>query len=199
MSVGDREQTSTKRPKGYLCWQMVCWMKGLMNHPILKVATDVRLLRTHTRERDSIKVERNSGKREYAIVIREFCKERKSFTKRTDARRSNTTIKTPTPNASMRQGENLHQAAQGLPPLENGLVGEGRNEPPNSQGCNQCVIIMHTEGGEAGLKWNKIHANKNMPLLLGNEVRKDKASIKEPRRGAQTPQSRHRHQMLVGY
>ena len=54
-------------------------------------------------------------------------------------RRSNTTIKTPTPDASMRQRENLHQAAQGLPPLEKGLVAEGPNEAPNSQGCNQHV------------------------------------------------------------
>ena len=148
MSVGDREQTSTKRPKGYLCWQMVCWMKGLMNHPILKVATDVRLLRTHTRETDSIKVERNSGKREYAIVIREFCKKRKSFTKRTDARRSNTTIKTPTTDVSRRRGANLHQSSPGLPPLENCLVHEGLNKPPNSQRCNQCGIITRTHKGE---------------------------------------------------
>jgi hypothetical protein len=36
----------------------------------------------------------------------------------------------------------------GLPPLPNGLVGEGINEPPNSQGCNQCGIITHTHKRE---------------------------------------------------
>jgi hypothetical protein len=55
---------------------------------------------------------------------------------------------TLTPDVSKRPGENLHQATQGLPPLENGLVGEGLNEPPNSQGCNQCGIITHTHKGE---------------------------------------------------
>jgi hypothetical protein len=42
----------------------------------------------------------------------------------------------PTPNVSMRPGENLHQATKGMPPMENGLVCEGINEPPNSQCCN---------------------------------------------------------------
>jgi hypothetical protein len=45
--------------------------------------------------------------------------------------------------------QNLHQAAPRLPPLENSLVGEGLNEPPNSQRCNQCGIIMHTHKGES--------------------------------------------------
>jgi hypothetical protein len=40
-----------------------------------------------------------------------------------------------------------------MPLLENRLVGEGLHEPPNSQGCNQCGIITHTQGGEAILKW----------------------------------------------
>jgi hypothetical protein len=39
--LGDWEKTSTKRPHGYLHWQMVWWVKGLMNHPILMVATNV--------------------------------------------------------------------------------------------------------------------------------------------------------------
>jgi hypothetical protein len=34
------------------------------------------------------------------------------------------------------------------PPLVVGLVGEGLNEPHNSQGWNQCGIIMHTQRGE---------------------------------------------------
>jgi hypothetical protein len=85
-----------------------------------------------------------------------------------------------------------------MPLLENRLVGEGLHEPPNSQGCHQCGIITHTQGGEAILKWKGIHADWNMPLLLGNAVRKDKASQREPRHEGQTPQSRHRHQMLVG-
>ena len=41
---------------------------------------------------------------------------------------------------------------QGLPPLANGLVGEGLNEPPNSQGCNQRrIIITHTYDGEGSI------------------------------------------------
>jgi hypothetical protein len=50
-----------------------------MNHPILNVATSVGLLRTHTRARGSIKVERHSRKREYATVIKVCSKERQSF------------------------------------------------------------------------------------------------------------------------
>jgi hypothetical protein len=68
MLVGDRQQTSTKSPKGYLHWQMVWWMKGLMNHPILKAATDVGLLRTHTRGSVIIKVEWISCRQKYATV-----------------------------------------------------------------------------------------------------------------------------------
>jgi hypothetical protein len=55
----------------------------------------------------------------------------------------------------------------------------------------------HIQVGEAILKWNGIHANMNMPLLLGNAVRKGKASQREPRHGVQTSQSPHRNQMLV--
>jgi hypothetical protein len=33
----------------------------------------------------------------------------------------------------------------------------------------------HTQGGHVVLKWNEIHAKGNMPLLLGNAVRKGKA------------------------
>jgi hypothetical protein len=77
MLVGDREQTSTNRPQDCLRWKIVWCVKGLMNHPILNVATNVGLL--------------------------------------------------------------------------------------------------HTQGREAVLNWNDIHANGNMPPLLGNAVRKDKA------------------------
>jgi hypothetical protein len=100
------------------------------------------------RGRDSINIERNSHRREYATIIRECSKERQRFTKETEALGSNTTITTPTLDVSRRSGANLHQATQGLPPLENGLVGEGLKEPPDSQGCNQCGIIMHTPKGE---------------------------------------------------
>jgi hypothetical protein len=79
MLVGDREQTPTRRPHGCLPSQMIWWVKGLMNHPILGDGTNVELLCTHTRGRGSIKVERHSRKREYAIVIRECNKERQSF------------------------------------------------------------------------------------------------------------------------
>ena len=95
-------------------WKMVWWVKGLMNHPILNVATNVGLLR--------IKVERHSCKHEYATVIKECSKERQSFKMGTLAQGWNTIITTPTPDVSRRPGENHHQAIQGMPPLENGLV-----------------------------------------------------------------------------
>jgi len=60
------------------------------------------------------------------------------------------------------------KAAQGMPPLANGSVGEGLNEPPNSQGLNHVGLLhMHTKGGEKVLMWNKIQSNGNMPLVLG--------------------------------
>jgi hypothetical protein len=66
-------------------------------------------------------------------------------------------------------------------------VGEGLNEPPNSQGCNQCGIITHKEGGETVLTWNEIHTDGNTPLLLGNAIKKGKASQRKPRHWGQTP------------
>jgi len=148
MLAGDLEKTSTKWPKDFLYWKMVWWVKGLMNNPILKAATNVVLLRTHERGRGNIRVERKSRRQEYSIVIRECTNKRQRFTKGTEARGSNTRITTPTPDVSRRPGENLHQVAQGMPPYPNGLVGEGLNEPPNSQGCNQCGIITHTHEQE---------------------------------------------------
>jgi hypothetical protein len=56
----------------------------------------------------------------------------------------------------------------------------------------------HTQGGEAVLKWNDIHENGNMPLSLGNAIRKGKASELKPWHRGETPQTRHQHQMLVG-
>jgi len=113
-------------------------------------------------------VEQNSLRREYAIVMRgNAVRARKSFTKRIEAWRSKTTITTSTPDVSRIPGANLHRASQGLPPLANGLVGEGLNEQPNSQSCKQCGIIIYTQGGEAVLMLNEIHSNENMPLLLG--------------------------------
>jgi hypothetical protein len=79
MLVGDREKTSTNRPQDCLRWKFVWCMKGLTNHPILNVATTVGLLRTNTRERDNIKLERHSRKREHATFIRECRKERQSL------------------------------------------------------------------------------------------------------------------------
>jgi hypothetical protein len=74
------------------------------------------------------------------------------------------------------------------------LVGEGINKPPNSQGLQPIWDYnAHTQGGEVVLKWNKIHTEQNMPLLLGNAVTNDKASQREPRHKGKTPQSRHRH------
>jgi hypothetical protein len=45
----------------------------------------------------------------------------------------------------------------------------------------------HTQGGEAILKWNDIHANANMPLLLGNGVKKRKASKSKHWHMVETP------------
>jgi hypothetical protein len=101
MLLGDQEQTPTRRPHGCLRWQMIWWVKGLMNHPILSDGTNVELLCT-------------------------------------------------------------------------------------------------TQGGEAVLKSNDIHANGNMPLSLANAIRKGKASESKPWHRGETPQSRHQHQMLVG-
>jgi hypothetical protein len=56
----------------------------------------------------------------------------------------------------------------------------------------------HTKGGEAVLKRNDIHVNVNMPLSLGNEIRKGKASKLKPWHRGEKPQTRHQHQMLVG-
>jgi len=89
---------------------------------------------THTKRRGRINVEQNSLKRKYAITIRgNVVRERKCYTKGTEARFSSNTITTPTPDVSRRPGENLHQVSQALPPFANGLVGEGLNKPPNSQ------------------------------------------------------------------
>ena len=68
MLVGDRERTSTKRSKGCLHRQIVWCVKGLMNHTIHEAATNVELLRTHTRGSVIIKVEWISSRRKYAIV-----------------------------------------------------------------------------------------------------------------------------------
>jgi hypothetical protein len=149
MLVGEWQQTSTKRPKGYLHGQMVWCVKCLMNHRFLKATTNVELLRTQTRGRGSIKVEWISRKREYSIVSKEYNKERKSFTKGTDAWGSNTTIMTATPNVTRNSRPNLHKPTPRLPPLVVGLVGEGLNEPLNSQGWIKCGIITHTQNGES--------------------------------------------------
>jgi len=63
----------------------------------------------------------------------------------TGVKHHNTTM---TSYVSRRPGANLYQAAEGLPPLANGLVDERLNEPSNSQGCNQCETIKHTQKEE---------------------------------------------------
>jgi hypothetical protein len=107
-----------------------------MNHPILKAATNVGLLRTHPRGRGSIKIERSSRKREYATLIWECNNERQSFIKGNEAWGSKTKITKLTPNVRRRPKEIIHQATLGLPLLANGLVGKVLNEPLNSQGRN---------------------------------------------------------------
>jgi hypothetical protein len=53
---------------------------------------------------------------------------------------------------------------------------KGLNEPPNSHTLQSMWdYYAHTQGGEAVLNWNDIQANGNMPPLLGNAIRKDKA------------------------
>jgi hypothetical protein len=59
-------------------------------------------------------------------------------------------------------------------------------------------FYAHTKGGQVVLKSNGVHANENMPLLFGNAITKDKSSQRERRNAGQKPQSRNRHQMLVG-
>jgi hypothetical protein len=56
----------------------------------------------------------------------------------------------------------------------------------------------HTQGEKAVLNWDDIDANGNMPLSLGNEIRKGKASELKPWHSGETPQTRHQHHMLVG-
>jgi hypothetical protein len=137
-----------------------------MNHPILKAAANVDYYAHTQRGEASIKVEQNSHRREYATVIRECSKERKSFIKGTEARWSNTTITTPTPYVSRRPRENLHEAAQGMPPLENCFVGEGLNEPPNSQGCSQCGLLrMHTRGRDSNKVEQNYHGCENATII----------------------------------
>jgi hypothetical protein len=119
-----------------------------MNHPILKVGTNVGLLRTDKRGRGSIKVEWSSRRQEYATLIWECNNHRQIFTKGKEPWGLKTTITTSKPNVSRRPGANPHQAAPRLPLFANDLVGEGLNEPSNSQCCNQCGIIMHTHKGQ---------------------------------------------------
>jgi hypothetical protein len=60
-----------------------------------------------------------------------------------------------------------------LPLLENCLVHEGLNEQPYSQRLQPMWYYnAHTQGGQAVLNSNDIQVNGNMPLLLGNAVRK---------------------------
>ena len=121
--------------------------KGLMNHPILKAATNVRLLRTHPRGRGSIKIEQGLRRQEYATLFWECNNERQSFIKGTGAWASNTTIKTPTTDVSRRLGEILHQVAQGIPPLENGWSVKGlMNHPILKAATNVGLLCTHKQG-----------------------------------------------------
>jgi hypothetical protein len=66
---------------------------------------------------------------------------------------------------------------------------KGLMNHPILKAATNVDYYAHTQGGEAILKWNGIHVDENMPLLLGNAVRKGKASQREPRHNSQTPQS----------
>jgi len=117
---------------------------------------------------DRLNVEWNSLRREYATVIKgNAVRARQSLTKGTEAWESNTTIKTTTRDVSRTSGANLHQAAQGLPPLANDLVGERLNELFNSQGCNQCGIITHTHKrrrGNSNVEQNSVKREYATPI-----------------------------------
>jgi hypothetical protein len=104
------------------------------------------IMHTH-KGRGSIKVEWNSRRREYATVIRECSKERQSFTKGIEARGSNTTITTPTPDVSRRPRENLHQAAQGLPHWQMVWWVKGLMNHPILKATTN-VGLLHTHKGE---------------------------------------------------
>jgi hypothetical protein len=62
------------------------------------------------------------------------------------------------------------------------------NQPILKAATNVGLLCTHTRG-ELVLKWNEIHANGYMPLLLGNAVRKGKASKWEPWHRGERPKS----------
>jgi len=71
--------------------------------------TNEVLLHTHTSGRGRIKLQQNSLKLEHATAIsKNVLRERHNFTKGTEARRSNTTIMTTTPNVSRGLEANIH-------------------------------------------------------------------------------------------
>jgi hypothetical protein len=152
---------------------MVWWVKDLMNHLILKAQPMWDYYAHIQVGRGNIKVERNSRKHEYATFIRECSKERQSFTKGTEAQGSNITITTPTPDVSRRPGAKLHQATQGMPLLANGLVGEGLNEPPNSQGCNQCGILRTHTRGRGSIKVERNSRKREYAIVI-RECKKER-------------------------
>jgi hypothetical protein len=63
------------------------------------------------------------------------------------------------------------------------------NHPMLKATTNMGLYYAHTQGGEVVCKFNEIHIDENMPLLLGNVVRKGKDSQRKPRHGGQTLQS----------
>jgi hypothetical protein len=144
MLEGDREQTSTKRPKVCLSWQMVWWVKGLMNHSILKAANNVGLLRTHTGGETIVKLNEIHADQNIPQLLGNAV--RKGKASKREPRHGGQALQSR--HRHQRHEENLQQATQGLPPLANGLLGEGLNEAPNSMGCNQCGIIFHKHKGE---------------------------------------------------
>jgi hypothetical protein len=151
----------------------------------------------HTSGRGCIKVEQNLRRREYATVNRECSKERKSFTKETEARWVKHHNHDTDTRCYRRPGDKPPPSAQG-PPWQMVWWVKGLMNHPILKVATNMGLLRTQEGGETVLTWNEIHTDGNMPLLLGNAVRKDKASQRKPRHWGQTPQSRHRHQMLVG-
>jgi hypothetical protein len=72
------------------------------------------------------------------------------------------------------------------------------NQPILKAATNVGLLCTHTKG-EVVLTWNEIHANGNMPQLLGNAVRKGKASKWESWHRGERPKSRHQPSKPKGY
>jgi hypothetical protein len=77
-------------------------------------------------------------------------------------------------------------------------VGQGINEPPNSQGCSQCGLLRTHTKGRSNIKV-EINSHIWEYATVIRECGKERQRFTmEPRHEGQTPQSQQKHQMLVG-